>query len=321
MIAVKSIIKAKSPFSFFLQMANHSQQQIETLSNSTRTCSSECIARLTVFGIEAVAIVTLNALTIIVYLKERSLRKRSMYLVINQAFADMFTGASIFIHFPIWAYDFELWTINPLLSEELIVRIWVLATVSPTASLVNLEAISLERAHATFRPFKHRLVKKKIFGAVAAIVWITAGAISIGMISQFVRNSLFAKRSIFSILFYSFALSCLLTIIVSYSCIAIKIVCGAQPHHRSATSRGRKLTKTLFIVTVVSLLLTLPFFIVYLCLFLQLYTSIPFHLGLSSYFMFYANSLVNPFLYTVRIPEFRRALLSILRCRSRTTFA
>ena len=80
-------------------MANHSQQQMETSSVSTRTCSFECIAWLTVFGIEAVAIVTLNALTITVYLKERSLRKRSMYLVINQAFADMLTWASIFYFF------------------------------------------------------------------------------------------------------------------------------------------------------------------------------------------------------------------------------
>ena len=299
-------------------MANHSQQQNETSSNSTRKCSSECIAWLTVFGIEAVATMTLNALTIIVYLKERSLRKRSMYLVINQAFADMFTGASIFIHFPIWAYIFELWTINPPLSDELILRIWALAIVSPTASLINLEAISLERMHATFRPFKHRLVKKKIFGAVAAIVWITAGASSTGTVPENAyKRSLFSKRSrIFSMLWFSFTLSCLLTIIVSYSSIAIKIVYGTQSHHHSATNRGRKLTKTLFIVTVISLLLTLPIIIVHLCFSLQSYTSIPFHLGFSSYFIFFVNSLVNPLLYTVRIPEFRRALLSVLHCRS-----
>ena len=299
-------------------MANHSQQQIETSSNSTRTCSSECIAWLTAFGIEAVAIVTLNALTIIVYLKERCLRKRSMYLVINQAFADMFTGASIFIYFPFLAYIYELWTIIPPLSDELILRIFVLVGVAPLASLINLEAISLERTHATFRPFKHRLVKKKIFVAVAAIVWITAGVISIGIVPQIVLKSLFSKRvRIFAISLGSYSLFCLLTITVSYSSIAIKIVYGAQSHHRSATSRGRKLTKTLFIVTVVSLLLTLPVIIVHLCFFLQLYTSIPSHLGLSSYFMFFANSLVNPLLYAVRIPEFRRALLSFLHCRSK----
>ena len=296
-------------------MANHSQQQIETSSNSTRTCSSECIAWLTVFGIEAVAIVTLNALTIIVYLKERSLRKRSMYLVINQAFADMFTGASIFILIPIWAYTLKLWTINPPLSDELIPYISLLGIVSPIASLINLEAISLERAHATFRPFRHRLVKKKIFGAVAAIVWITAGAISTGL----AQESSFSE--LVDILWLLFALLCLLTIIVSYSSIAIKIVYGTQSHHRSATSRGRKLTKTLFIVTVVSLLLTLPFFIVHLCFSLYLYTYKPFHFAFSSYFLFFANSLVNPLFYTVRIPEFRRALVSILHCRSQAQSA
>ena len=303
-------------------MANHSQQQIESSSNSTRTCSSECIAWLTVFGIEAVATVTLNALTIIVYLKERSLRKRSMYLVINQAFADMFAGASIFIFCSIWAYQLELWTINSPPSDELFFFILVVWIVSPAASLINLGAISLERTHATFRPFKHRLVKKKIFGAVAAFVWITAGAYSTGMVPQFAFKSLFSKRvRIFAISSVSYFLFCLLTITASYSSIALKIVYGTQPHHRSATSRGRKLTKTLFIVTVVSLLLTLPLTIVYLCLSLQLYNSISFHLELSLWFMVYANSLVNPLLYTVRIPEFRRALLSILHCRSQTQSA
>ena len=316
------IIKAKSPFSFFLQMANHSQQQIETSSNSTRTCSTECIAWLTVFGIEAVAIVMLNALVLIVYLKEHSLCKRSMYLVINQAFADMFTGASIFFYFPIWASILELWTINPPLSDELSFLIMVLANVSPVASLLNLVAISMERTHATFRPFKHRLFKKKFFGAAAAIVWIAAGAYSTGIIRQFTFTSLFSKRGrIIYISYISISLLCLLTIIVSYSSIAIKIVYGTQSHHRSATSRERKLTKTLFIVTIVSLLLTLPFFIVHLCFSLYLYTYKPFHFAFSSYFLFFANSLVNPLFYTVRIPEFRRALVSILQRRSKAQSA
>ena len=121
----------------------------------------------------------------------------------------------------------------------------------------------MERTHATFRPFKHRLVQKKIFGAVAAIVWITAGAIS----TFIAPHSPFSKLvRIFAISWLSFAFLCLLTIIVSYSSIAIKIVYGTQSQHRGANSRGRKLTKTLFSVTVVSLLLTLPILIAQLCL-------------------------------------------------------
>ena len=292
-------------------MANHSQEQHESFSYSL-SAASECIAFLTVFGIEAVAIVMLNALTIIVYVKERSLRKRSLYLVINQAVADMFVGAHLINNCLFVGHICELWTIN--LARPILVLLWI---ASPLASLINLGAISLERTHATFRPFKHRLIKKKIFGATAAIVWITAGAISTAIGSQMTIQPLsFERLRIVSISYLSPFLFCLLTIIVSYSSMAMKIVYGTQPHHRSATIRGRKLTKTLFIVTVVSLLLTLPYIIFHLCIMLQLRTSTPFYLSLSSLFMFYANSLVNPVLYAFRMPEFKRALLSILHCRS-----
>ncbi|XP_067051407.1 alpha-1A adrenergic receptor-like [Acropora muricata] len=295
-------------------MANHSQQQNET-SSLWFFSASECIALVTVYGIEAVAIVMLNALTIIVYVKERSLRKRSIYLVINQAVADMFVPANMFLSLWFLGIFCNLWTIN--LRKHPFARFLILVswTVSPLASLINLGAISLERMHATFRPFKHRLIKKKIFGAAAAIVWITAGAISTAIVSQISFQPLsFEAFRIFVISYLSSFLFCLLTIIVSYSSMAIKIVYGTQPHYRSATSRGRKLTKTLFIVTVVSLLLTLPFIIVGFCEILKLCTSIPFYLDLSFQFTFYANSLVNPVLYAFRMPEFKRALISFLHC-------
>ena len=143
-------------------MANHSQEQHEA-SSVTPFSASWCIAVLTVYGIEVVSIVTLNAFTIIVYLKERSLRKRSMYLVINQAVVDMFYGASLMYEdYLLYAGDIcEIWTINlPIHRHFIIVVLWLLLAL---ASLINLGAISLERMHATFRAFKHRLIKKKIF--------------------------------------------------------------------------------------------------------------------------------------------------------------
>ena len=113
-------------------MANHSQQQINT-SSSTPFSASGCIALVTVYGIEAVAIVMLNALTIIVYLKERSLRKRSMYLVINQAVADMFVGASLIYVYLLRGHMCELWTIN-LFRQSVRPLLDVLWTISPLAS-------------------------------------------------------------------------------------------------------------------------------------------------------------------------------------------
>ena len=296
-------------------MANHSQQQNETFYYSL-FAASECIAFLTVFGMEAVAIVTLNAITIIVYLKERSLRKRSMYLVINQAVADMFVGVCLIYPYLELGNICKMWTSDPLTHPffSLMEILWI---VSPMASLINLGAISLERMHATFRPFKHRLIKKKIFGAAVAIVWITVGAIFFGILKLMtVQPSIFEGTRLPYISYLSTFLFCLLTIIVSYSSMAIKIVYGTQPHHRSASNRGRKLTKTLFIVTVVSLLLTLPYIIVFFCSILHSCISVSYHIYVPFHFMFHANSLVNPVLYTLRMPEFKRALISFLRCKS-----
>ena len=285
-------------------MANHSQQQNAT-SIFPLFSASECIAWLSVIGMEAVAIVALNAVTIIVYLKERNLRKRSMYLVINQAVADMLLGASLFIDYWILGIRCDLWTINPV-SNPLIVFIRVISSVFDTASIINLAAISLERTHATFRPFKHRLAKKKIFGAAVAIVWITAWLISTSLASHS-----FELR----ILQCSVFLFCLLVIVVSYSSMSIKIVCGSQPHHHSATRREEKLTKILFIVTVASLLLSLP--ILTLRIFESVHSTLRmiwgrtyFRLNYSLLLLFCSNTLVNPVLYTFRMPEFRRALFS-----------
>ena len=298
-------------------MANHSQQ-LNATSFLPFFSSSECIAWLSVFAMEAVAIVMLNTVTIIVYLKERSLRKRRMYLVINQAVADMFIGASVFIDWWSLGRVCDFWKINPL-SKPFYVIVSVLSVVFDTASLVNLAAISLERTHATFRPFKHRLIKKKIFGAAVAIVWITAGLISTTLVLQLLQ--LF-ELHIFPFLQYSVILFCLFVIVACYSSMAIKVVCGSQPHHHVASRRERKLTKTLFIVTVLSLLLTLPIIILRIYslvvspTLLMIWGGTYIRLDYSLLLLFCSNTLVNPVLYALRMPEFKRALFSFLNCRS-----
>ena len=228
----------------------------------------------------------------------------------------MFGGASMLIECWYWGIICDLWTTSPF--SILFFVLEFLRIVFPTASIINLAAISLERTHATFRPFKHRLIKKKIFEAVVSIVWITAGLISTSFVSQLFEEHI-------SVVFQaSLFLFCLLVIVVSYSSISIKIVCGNQPHRHGGTIRERKLTKTLFIVTVVSLLLTLPSII------LRTYVVFAFPtLGMimrRTYFLldcsllllFYLNSLVNPAFYTLRMPEFRKALFSFFNCRTQT---
>ena len=285
---------------------------------------SEYIAWLTVFGIEAFAIVTLNALTIIVWLKERRLRKRSLYLTISLAVADMLNALSLILLAISWIFilrnDLNSWKINFF---EMYTVIAALISYLSAVSVTNLAAISLERVHATFRPHKHRLVKKKVFGAAVAAIWLTASVFTAIGLSHLLFD---ISRDQAAAVFISFLSCCVLIILVSYTSIATKFYGGTHPQRQVAISRERKLTKTLFIVTAVSLILLLPINIFSIVLFfpsgqnrseiIPKLTGWHLHLMFCFSFLFYANSFTNPLLYAWKIPEFKRALLVLLRCRS-----
>ncbi|XP_068708285.1 substance-K receptor-like [Montipora foliosa] len=308
-------------------MANdsHHQNCRAVSSNFEPFSSSECIAWLTVLNIEADAIVTMNALTIIIYLKERILRKRSMYLVISLAVADMFVTYKLIVKSVELGNDCNFWKINLSRSLEIFI---VYFTFFPLASVVNLAAISLERMHATFRPFKHRLIKNKIFGAAVAGVWFTAALSTAITFSPFFLGLLDITplfQRVVTASYFSLLLCCLFIIVVSYTSIATKVYCGTRPQHHGAIRGERKLTKTLFIVTIVSLILVMPYtfsgFLFYAtsCEMVEtiFHVSRP-HLALSLQCLFYGNSLINPLLYALRMPEFGRALFLLLRCRYRS---
>lgn len=282
--------------------------------------SAECITWLVVLMAESVAIVTLNLVTIIVFMKNRSLRRRSMYFVINLAVADMLVGAvSEFISFFItgancnfWTYnvtEFGIWD-NIIFSTELLF---------PVTSLTNIAAISLERTHATFRPFRHRFLKNWVYIVLITIIWVL-GLLLTGIFYPHTGTHLL--QYFYSYIWSLYNLICLVVICVSLACIIVKMVCGGHPQHHGAASRERKLTVTLSIVTLLSLLLYLPLgiFVSVISLNHGIYRSLSVftfkRLNYSLMVLLHANSLVNPILYALRIPEFKRALVSLFHCRS-----
>ena len=123
--------------------------------------SSDCIIWFAAFLALTVAIVTVNLLSIILFIKNSNLRTRGMYLVINLTVVDILVGG----HFTI-----NLLLINTYIECKtvVIVRIpregyminWFLLYWFLLTSLTNMAVISLERMHATFRPFRHRVIKK-----------------------------------------------------------------------------------------------------------------------------------------------------------------
>ena len=265
---------------------------------------------------ECVAIVTLNVITIIVFIKNRNLRKRSTYLVINLAVADMFLGgiATYYLFFWVGA-KCNIWKYNSVehWADYLQFTLLRLFTLS---SLTNIAAISVERLHATLRPFRHRLIKNWVYALIIAVVWVTAGLVSVVLMVLLK----FEGSSYFECLFTSFQAICLLVICISYTIIIIKVRCGSQPQHHGAASRERKLTRTLLIVTIVSLLLYLPDNVYHL---LDSTTDVISAMSKVSSerlhdilnVLYYGNSLVNPMIYAIRMPEYRSAVLTLFRRR------
>ena len=95
-----------------------------------------------------------------------------------------------------------------------------------------------------------------------------------------------------------------------------------RPPSHGAANRQRKLTVTLFIMTIVSLLLWLPYVVYTFVLrsgLVRFFPLIYFRLRLSFSLLYHTNSLVNPIIYTIRKPEFRRALLILFKRRQRQT--
>ena len=110
----------------------------------------------------------------------------------------------------------------------------------------------------------------------------------------------------------SYKCFCLFVICV-YSSIVVKFLCGAHPYHHGAARKQRKLNVTLFIMTIsyrycmmwLPYAATTSFFIFNLVVWNFFLTrNIWFPLQYSLTFLYLMNSLVNPIVYTISMPEF-----------------
>ena len=123
---------------------------------------------------ESVTIIALNSLTVIAFCRGRNLRKRSTYLVISLAVADMLSGGTSTLDFfynvgamcNFWRHNPEHWY---QIAVVLVLVLWF-----TLCSLTNMTVISLERLNATFWPFRHRSIKKSVYWVVIIAIWLAA---------------------------------------------------------------------------------------------------------------------------------------------------
>lgn len=269
---------------------------------------SECIPWTVVLIAECLAIVTVNTITIIVFVKRRRLQRRGTYLIIHLAILDLLAGGvsgplyiewNMALFCDLWSYSF-----NELGADHVKLALIILF---PFSSLINLAVISIERLHATCWPLKHRVMDRRIYAVAICVIWLPTA----------VWEGFRIVLSHVLFIGYSSHLSiCLVVICVSYASIFIKVRRSPPLHvqHHVMAHRERKLTVTLLIVTLVSLLTWLPSAIFFLTVFVDdknfwglSYLS-HFHMSVAFTALSLCNSLVNPIIYTMRIREFRVAV-------------
>ena len=278
-------------------------------SNTSTLSTAEGVVWCCAFALEAALIVIGNLLTIVVFALNKKLRaKKSLFLVINMAFADLMFGA---VALPLYIYfygdDHQLWTAT-LPSYRKHVSL-IFQVVSKQASLISAFLISAERFYAIYWPLKHRTMTERAYRIVIFMAWTVTTLVStlILLFSFLTSNGLVVRY-------------CLL----SYLLILLLTACGCNigiwrkfQHRRIASqqqnraSQNQRLTKILLFVSLVALLSWLPV----ICVRFILGTLLSAHSNIyhTVRFLCFSNSFINPVVYAFRIPEFKQALGNLCR--------
>ena len=178
----------------------------------------------------------------------------------------------------------------------------------PVAQLANISLISLERLHATLFPFRHCLVGKRVYLTIILCSWPFALTLSSVTALLYLRPS---PAFLYVFAPYTFLIVVILTL---SNAIIISTVKNnpLSPNAGPALSKERKLTVTLLIVAVVSILTILPWVIWTVILHRitvrsKLCPAAFYRITKSLFALYLFNSIVNPLIYAVRMLEFRKA--------------
>ncbi|XP_029193475.2 adenosine receptor A3-like [Acropora millepora] len=246
----------------------------------------------TCFSVMAFLIIVGNSLTIATLLR-KEFRQRPQFLLISLAFADLLVGCATTLFVIVECGFFALWF-----------ALHIFDMFAGLSSIFHLAVISLERLHATLRPFRHRQLSLKAYWVAIAIPWVLSSSVSTLMKTRF-RGMRHGMPFIIVII-------CLTTplLITCFSYLAIWRKRRISPENVRSFRQNQeaRFSKSVFLVTAASFLTWTPF------LFLIVTVTV-FRIRLSAVFciklLHFSNSFVNFVIYIIRFPSYRKALLSL----------
>jgi len=262
------------------------------------------------FGVTAFIITIGNSLSIAV-LRKQKFRKRSHYLLIDLAVADLLVG--------LFAIPIFMMTVIP---EERLVSSLALDCVdmfTGFCSIFTLAVISLERLNAIARPLQHRTLSSRHYTVVIVTPWIlslipTSSRVLLG-------SFVITIRSFVIVILVSLSTPLLITC-AAYCVIWRKQLASRLQYGVRAARSEARLSKTLFLITGTFVLTWLPFEVLvslfHLCS--PCSREIPFVVLVVIKLLHFSNSFINFIIYCLRIPDYRLAVSEIFfRCKCGST--
>ena len=252
----------------------------------------------TCYSVVAFLIIVGNSLTIATLLRKK-FRKRQQFLLISLAFADLLVGCTTTLFVAVKFRLFALWFV-----------FYLLDIIAGLSSIFHLAVISLERLHATLRPFRHRQLSFKAYWIAIATPWILSLSVGIS-VSILVRFNLIMQPTLLIIF-----IICLITPLL-ITCFSYLVIWRSRKKRISTVRSFRqnqeaRFSRTIFLVTAASFITWMPF------LYYNIAASVwPDLIPGSGYFFInllqFSNSFVNFVIYILRLPSYRKALFSLCR--------
>ena len=270
-----------------------------------KTATAFVIIRAT----EAVLIIVGNSLAIFVFWTQNFRQRRACLLLINLSAADLLVGVA------------ESLILATIRGQEGHAKyhdhLFPFLVFASCTSVLFLALISLERVCAVLWPFRHRVSSLQIYVCSIVTVWF------IGLIFGVLRllslyfkevNHGFVTAPIPICLFVSFLVTC-----ISYVKIRRRVICTPRDKNTSNTrnrfdASSARLSRTLFGAFAISFLLCLPSLVVLIAKPFSRKCFPPI-LWRSVFALRLANSMVNPLVYSFKMPAFKSALGRLRRRR------
>jgi len=261
------------------------------------------VAFSVIFVLEAVTIIIGNTFPIFVFWSQRLYYKRTCFLLINLAVADLLVGLTEFIFLATKSIPGSLSS--------------AFQKFASSTSVSFLAVISMERAYAVLWPVQHRVIRNRVYVYGIIIVWsLGLWAFPVLMLGMYYikKNMLFLIIPITSLSLISLLLIC-----VSYLAIRTRLrftPLEIESHNRQSTERNLRLSRTFFVVAALSLVFWLPAFEVYIIGDFCRPCISPTGVSIVKV-MHLAKSVVNPIVFSFRMPIFQDLFNRLWRRRWR----